>query len=309
MPLIKADRVKETTTSPGTGAFTLNGAVAGYRAFSSVMADGDHCFYTAIQPSTNQWECGWAKFIYPNTLERWGLTSASSYEYINFTGNVEVFMSLTATQTNCGAYPDGYTSISNVYLTPTPPTLKVLGEFGRTFVDNVIIGNQAMAYALDTAGAIRNIAIGYQALRYIGSADTPTVSGSSVNIAIGYGAGANLREGSGNTLIGSVAGADLVQGSNNLVINCTGSQTRLGANSSNVIAIGSTVPIPSDYTINVGNSLVHTDCYIAGHLHPSGAVRPASIADASAPTNAIYYSTTAGKLVYKDSGGTVNNLY
>ena len=88
MPLIKADRVKETTTSPGTGAFTLNGAVAGYRAFSSVMADGDHCFYTAIQPSTNQWECGWAKFIYPNTLERWGLTSVSSYEtlsgYINF---------------------------------------------------------------------------------------------------------------------------------------------------------------------------------------------------------------------------------
>lgn len=30
MALIKADRVKETSTSTGTGSFTLSGAVAGY---------------------------------------------------------------------------------------------------------------------------------------------------------------------------------------------------------------------------------------------------------------------------------------
>lgn len=36
---------------------------------------------------------------------------------------------------------------------------------------------------------------------------------------------------------------------------------------------------------------------------------PASMADGSAANNTIYYSTTAGKLVYKDAGGTVNNLY
>jgi hypothetical protein len=40
-----------------------------------------------------------------------------------------------------------------------------------------------------------------------------------------------------------------------------------------------------------------------------GAIKPATIADASAPNNAIYYSSDASKLVYKDSGGTVNNLY
>lgn len=38
-------------------------------------------------------------------------------------------------------------------------------------------------------------------------------------------------------------------------------------------------------------------------------VRPFSSDDASAPDNSIYYSTDAGKLVYKDSGGTVNNLH
>ena len=41
----------------------------------------------------------------------------------------------------------------------------------------------------------------------------------------------------------------------------------------------------------------------------SGEIEPASMANASASNNSIYYSTDASRLVYKDSGGTVNNLY
>ena len=41
----------------------------------------------------------------------------------------------------------------------------------------------------------------------------------------------------------------------------------------------------------------------------TGAWEPPSMADSAAPNNSVYYSTTASKLVYKDSGGTVNNLY
>ena len=40
-----------------------------------------------------------------------------------------------------------------------------------------------------------------------------------------------------------------------------------------------------------------------------GFVKPRSAVDASAPNNSIYYSTTQSKLVYKDSGGSVNDLY
>ena len=40
-----------------------------------------------------------------------------------------------------------------------------------------------------------------------------------------------------------------------------------------------------------------------------GALKPATLADVDAPVGSIYYSSTAGKLVYKDAGGTVNNLY
>ncbi len=41
----------------------------------------------------------------------------------------------------------------------------------------------------------------------------------------------------------------------------------------------------------------------------AGAITPASLADAAAPNGTIYYSTDAAKLVYKDGGGVVNNLY
>ena len=41
----------------------------------------------------------------------------------------------------------------------------------------------------------------------------------------------------------------------------------------------------------------------------SGGIVPAHMADASAENDTIYYSTTANKLVYKDAGGVVNNLY
>lgn len=41
----------------------------------------------------------------------------------------------------------------------------------------------------------------------------------------------------------------------------------------------------------------------------NGAISVATIADASAPNSSLYFSSTASKLVWKDAGGTVNNLY
>jgi len=40
-----------------------------------------------------------------------------------------------------------------------------------------------------------------------------------------------------------------------------------------------------------------------------GLVKPPTYADAAAPNNSVYFSSTANKLVYKDAGGVVNNLY
>lgn len=48
---------------------------------------------------------------------------------------------------------------------------------------------------------------------------------------------------------------------------------------------------------------------IIAPLNSDGSISPVSIGDADAANNTIYYSTDAAKLVYKDAGGTVHNLY
>ena len=64
MPRIAEDRVLETTTTTGTGALTLAGAVTGLRAFSAVMTSpSDTCYYVieAVDGSgvpTGEWETG-----------------------------------------------------------------------------------------------------------------------------------------------------------------------------------------------------------------------------------------------------------
>lgn len=43
--------------------------------------------------------------------------------------------------------------------------------------------------------------------------------------------------------------------------------------------------------------------------YSGGFFKPVTSTDAAAPNNSVYYSSDAGKLVYKDSGGIINNLY
>jgi len=54
MALVLKDRVKETSTSTGTGDFVL--AETGFQAFASALADGDTTYY-AIEDGTD-WETG-----------------------------------------------------------------------------------------------------------------------------------------------------------------------------------------------------------------------------------------------------------
>jgi len=48
-----------------------------------------------------------------------------------------------------------------------------------------------------------------------------------------------------------------------------------------------------------------TDFVIRG----DGTIKPVEIADAAAPNNSLYFSTTQNKLVYKDNGGAVHDLW
>lgn len=75
MALVFSDRVKETTTSTGTGPLTLAGAVAGFRAFSSVCADGDTAYYCVTDGTS--WEVGLGTYA-AGVLARTAVLSSSN---------------------------------------------------------------------------------------------------------------------------------------------------------------------------------------------------------------------------------------
>lgn len=63
MAHIAADRVKDTSTTTGTGSLTLsNSAPSTYRTFGSVCANNDTCFYGIAHQSANEWEVGYGTY-------------------------------------------------------------------------------------------------------------------------------------------------------------------------------------------------------------------------------------------------------
>jgi hypothetical protein len=57
MPLVLKDRVKETTTTAGTGTVTLDGAVTGFQTFA-IIGDGNTTYYCIAGQGSNEWEVG-----------------------------------------------------------------------------------------------------------------------------------------------------------------------------------------------------------------------------------------------------------
>ena len=57
MPLVVADRVKETSTTAGTGTLTLAGAVAGFQSFA-VIGNGNTTYYSIVDSTAGTWEVG-----------------------------------------------------------------------------------------------------------------------------------------------------------------------------------------------------------------------------------------------------------
>ncbi len=89
MAFVLKDRVRETSTTTGTGAFTLAGAIDGYQAFSSVCSTGDTFWYYIILSATS-WEGGIGTYSGTNTLARTTvLESSNSGGAVNFGAGVK----------------------------------------------------------------------------------------------------------------------------------------------------------------------------------------------------------------------------
>ena len=98
MALVVKDRVRETTTTTGTGTITLGGAATGFQSFS-VIGDANTTFYTIQLANTNEWEVGVGTYtLSGTTLSRDTiLESSNGGTAVNFSaGSKDVFVTYPA---------------------------------------------------------------------------------------------------------------------------------------------------------------------------------------------------------------------
>ena len=96
---ILSDRVKETSTTTGTGSVTLNGALGAFQTFNDGIGDGNTTYY-AIE-NNNRWEVGRGVYTSSsNSLSRDVVFSSSSGgSKIDLEGVSIVFCTLPAAKT------------------------------------------------------------------------------------------------------------------------------------------------------------------------------------------------------------------
>jgi len=111
MALVLADRVKETTTTTGTGTVTLLGASTGYQSFA-VVGNANTTYYTIAGQTTSEWEVGIGTYtLSGTTLARTTVlanSSATQPSALSFSaGTKDVFVTYPAGRSVSGG--EGYT--------------------------------------------------------------------------------------------------------------------------------------------------------------------------------------------------------
>lgn len=318
-----------------TGAFWFN-------AYDSTLLPGDPWRNTAVIASfaeSNGGTDGSLKLYTNNTGTSTLALTIDKTQDLYATQDVNVAVNLdvngnadvagTSKLTGVVTFGGGITrAAATGYIHATDDYLTAFGYSagnGSTGYGNVAIGPRAL-----DAGATggNNIAIGTYSLTALtsGADNTATGRGSlgavttgSHNTGYGKDSGVSTTSGYRNTFIGRSSGDDNVTGSDNTLI---GYGSDAGSSTARYrTALGALATPDADYQIMLGTSSVHTKSksYIttdegykvdgSTRIDGNGFFVPKSSADASAPNNSIYYSTDASKLVYKDSGGSVNALY
>jgi hypothetical protein len=147
MAHVSADRVRDTSTSTGTGTFVVSGtAPTAFRTFSAVLSTND-TFYYAIQHQTaNEWEIGLGTYSSANTITRTTVyASSAGGSAVTFSsGTKDVFITLAATRSvqldNNGAIP-GIIDAGNLTFTGT--ARRITGTFDGTTANRLMFKSSA----------------------------------------------------------------------------------------------------------------------------------------------------------------------
>ena len=101
MALVLNDRVKETSTTTGTGAIALGGAATGFETFAAGIGNNNTTYYAIWNQGTTQWEVGLGTLdgTSANLTRTTPISSSNSDAAVNFTsGTKDVFCTLPASK-------------------------------------------------------------------------------------------------------------------------------------------------------------------------------------------------------------------
>ena len=114
MAFILNDRVKETTTTTGTGAITLAGAVGGFETFSAGIGGSNTTYYAIKHQTANEFEVGFGTLNGgASTLTRtYIINSSNSDAAVDFSaGTKDIFCTMPAAKVGL-PFPEEYGSSS-----------------------------------------------------------------------------------------------------------------------------------------------------------------------------------------------------
>ena len=137
------DRVKESSSTTGTGTFTLAGAVSGFETFAAGIGGDNTTYYCIFETGTNNFEVGLGTLNgSASTLARtYIISSSNSDAAVNFAGATEVFCTVPGAKIGL-PNPEEYGSSS----APKIITVKVASKSGLHPYQGQGSGN---AYYLD----------------------------------------------------------------------------------------------------------------------------------------------------------------
>ena len=119
MSYIIADRVKQQSSTTGTGAMTLGTSVTGFQVFSAVCSNGDTFHYAIVHLTLGSWETGLGTYNTGGTVSRSVLTSSNSNNLVDFAaGTKEIFITPVASnivlKNNTGAITPGVVKTATI---------------------------------------------------------------------------------------------------------------------------------------------------------------------------------------------------